>query len=472
MPRLTAEVFRDLAIWMTGFGLAIGVVFPFAVVVAGIPTALALRPGFFTMTILAGLAVGAVNFALARVVVGRRVRTVSERMRYVADAIETAIVDGDWSRCSPESCALTKDSDDELGEMAASFNRLVGALAASRTSQIAQSDYVHAMAAHLDLDDLGRDALDRLLLFAEADAGALILTADGQQRPLAVHRMDAEPVLASPLLVDALRHEGPTVVEVPDGVVIDAAVVDFVPTTVVIAPLRFADEHLAVLAMAFGERPHPDRLRSLEQLLDPTGVALENALTHERFQRLAAIDPLTGAYNRRFGLERLQEELWRASRAQAPLGVLTFDLDHFKQVNDTFGHLAGDKVLKEVVTSATQALRGGDILVRSGGEEFVAVLPGADVGDLSDIAERVRGEIGATVISLGRQEVRVTVSVGGVSYPDTQTDRPEQLLELADQALYRAKRSGRDRVVIHKKHPQGRSSAASQRGHEPQHPER
>ncbi len=450
LPRLSSRVFRDLAMWMVGFGLLIGVLFPLVVMLAGVPRDIALRPGFFTMTLVAGLAVGAVNHALARAVVGHRLRMASKRMREVADAIETATIDGEWARCSPEACELPQDSDDELGEVAGSFNRLIEALADSRSAQDAQFAYAHAMAAHLDLADLGDETLHRLLAFAGADAGALVLTADGQQRPLASHRMEAASLTDSTLLVHALKDEAPTMVEVPDGVVIDATVVDFVPSAVVIAPLRFGNSPLAVLALAFGRRPNQDRLRTLEQLVDPTAVALHNALTHERFQRLAAIDPLTGAYNRRFGLERLSEELSRAIRATSPLGILTFDLDHFKRINDTFGHLAGDQVLREVVRSSAQALRAGDVLIRTGGEEFVALLPGAGLSDVTEVGERIREAVSSTVIHLGRQDVRITVSVGGASYPDTPADQPEQLLELADQALYRAKRSGRDRVIVHR----------------------
>ena len=128
------------------------------------------------------------------------------------------------------------------------------------------------------------------------------------------------------------------------------------------------------------------RSSSSTQFRADLGLAVNNALAHDRLERLAAVDPLTDAYNRRFGLGRLREEYSRAVRAEAPLGILMLDLDHFKAVNDTYGHLVGDRVLRAVAGACRRVIREGDVLVRYGGEEFLVLLPGAGPDDV--VADR------------------------------------------------------------------------------------
>jgi len=182
--------------------------------------------------------------------------------------------------------------------------------------------------------------------------------------------------------------------------------------------------------------------------LQGLGLALNNAMAHDRLQRLAALDPLTGVYNRRFGLVRLHEEFGRAVRANTPVGILMLDIDHFKAVNDTYGHLVGDRLLKSICAIARSSLREGDVLLRYGGEEFLAVLPAASAEDLRLVGERLRRAVEDSALSDGAKTVRVTLSVGGAAYPNQNVESEEVLIRLADEALYRAKDSGRNRVEI------------------------
>jgi diguanylate cyclase (GGDEF)-like protein len=177
------------------------------------------------------------------------------------------------------------------------------------------------------------------------------------------------------------------------------------------------------------------------------GLALQNALAHDRLQRLAALDALTGAFNRRFGMARLREEFGRAVRSRAPLGVIIFDIDHFKRVNDTYGHLLGDRVLARMAKAVRPVVREGDVLVRYGGEEFLLVLPAASRADAAKIAERLRYLVEETSIADGEQTVRVTISLGVTSYPEFDAADELELLALADKLLYNAKESGRNRVI-------------------------
>jgi two-component system, cell cycle response regulator len=163
-----------------------------------------------------------------------------------------------------------------------------------------------------------------------------------------------------------------------------------------------------------------------------------------RFQ--ATHDSLTGLLSRGATLHLLNGELRRGVRSRTPTGILMIDLDHFKNVNDTYGHLAGDAVLKEAGRRIAQAVRSYDFVGRYGGEEFLAVLSSCTVEELRQIAERARCAVAETPISTGTTVVNVTASIGGVAIQGA-IDDPD-LLSAADLALYEAKRTGRNRVVI------------------------
>jgi two-component system, cell cycle response regulator len=448
VPRLTSKVFTDLLVWMAGFGLVIGVAFPPAIVRLGVPPEHVLRPRFFAATVTAGLFVGGMNLVLARSVVGRRLRQLTDRMRYVSGVLEEANYTGDWSRCSPDECELEIDSADELGDAAGSFNQLLHALAGSRRVEQALGGYARTLATHLELDTLAEAALHGALEHAGAQAGALLVVVNGDLRVQATHRMDGSDLPASSLVSTVLRSAEVEVTALAHDLVIDAAAVSFRPAAVAVAPIRFKDVPVGAFVLAFARTATPDRIRLLSSLRDPTGVALNNALAHERFQRLAAVDPLTGVYNRRYGAGRLQEEFARALRSGSPLGLLAFDLDHFKAINDAYGHLVGDQVLRDVTSAARLALRDGDVLVRTGGEEFLVLLPGAGVGDVEAIGERLRRCVASVTVATGEGTVNVTVSVGGVSFPRTEASGPDDLLDRADQAVYRSKELGRDRLTM------------------------
>ena len=175
-------------------------------------------------------------------------------------------------------------------------------------------------------------------------------------------------------------------------------------------------------------------------------MALSNAMKHGDLQRIAALDPLTNCYNRRFGLTRLREEYTRAQRSDSPLGLIIFDIDHFKLVNDTHGHLIGDRVLANVAREAKQHLREGDVLVRYG-EEFLCILPGASIEVAAEVCERIRHAIEAMAVRDRDQVISCTVSLGFGSFPVTPADDETSLIRVADEALYRAKNDGRNRTV-------------------------
>jgi diguanylate cyclase (GGDEF)-like protein len=165
----------------------------------------------------------------------------------------------------------------------------------------------------------------------------------------------------------------------------------------------------------------------------------------ENLRYQATHDALTGLWSRTATLHLLGCELQRGLRSHAPTGLLMIDLDHFKNVNDAYGHLVGDAVLKEAACRISQAVRAYDFVGRYGGEEFLAILSDCNADELLAIAERMRCAVAAIPIPTMSEPVSVTISIGGIV---TSNGTPDlELLSAADSALYEAKRGGRNRVV-------------------------
>ena len=179
------------------------------------------------------------------------------------------------------------------------------------------------------------------------------------------------------------------------------------------------------------------RILSLQQELIKAREALRFDATH---------DALTGVWSRGAALHLLGTEIQRGARANTSTGILMIDLDHFKNVNDTYGHMTGDEVLKEAANRISQAVRSYDYVGRYGGEEFLAILTNCTVEDLRTVAERIRSSVADLPIGTKSAQVRATVSIGAVVTTNQAHDL--EFLAVADSALYEAKRSGRNRVVI------------------------
>lgn len=173
-------------------------------------------------------------------------------------------------------------------------------------------------------------------------------------------------------------------------------------------------------------------------------IKLEQALrrSNEELQHLAITDGLTGLYNRRHIIGRLEEELRRTRRYQAPLSVFLFDLDHFKSINDTYGHAVGDKVLVKVSAMLRQELRGVDLIARYGGEEFLIVLPNVAHPATWAVAERLR--LATRELEFGVPGLRVSLSGGVMQAMADET--VERIIQRADMCLYSAKSAGRDQI--------------------------
>ena len=211
--------------------------------------------------------------------------------------------------------------------------------------------------------------------------------------------------------------------------------------SVVMLPMvaKGASIGLVELLSRTGAMPDDHRLELAQTMANEAAMAFENASLYEQARRLADRDPLTGFANHRYLYERLGEEVVRAQRTRRPLSVLMLDLDDFKVVNDTFGHLYGDRVLVHVADRIRSALRAHDVPARYGGDEFAVVLPETDAEAAARVGERiVEALAGAPYEADGRLPVAVGGSVGVATYP-TDGRTATELIAAADLALYALK---------------------------------
>jgi len=218
--------------------------------------------------------------------------------------------------------------------------------------------------------------------------------------------------------------------------------------SLLVLPLLAADEPVGTLTLvARAEKRFGKDVREmLAVIANQVAIALENGFLYRKMETMATTDGLTGLTNHRTFQQRFAEMLERAARHNHRVAILLCDVDHFKKVNDNYGHPIGDEVLRRVARVLQEVPRKIDIPARYGGEEFAVLLDNVDVAQAKQVAERIRIEISRVVVESDKGPLSVTESIGVAAFPDDGRDRAT-LIERADLALYHAKHTGRNRVV-------------------------
>ncbi len=446
--KITKNIFTDLAILMISFGIVIGILFPFFLLYMSVPKEYLFTGKFFISTILAGMFVGGVNIAFARIIVERKAKKLSNHMKFVEEKIMTKSYK-DSDPCIDNSCYVSVDTNDEIAKCGMSFNKLVDALSVTMRSEDAARNFSEMLSSQLELESLSKKTIETLMKFTNSDAGAILIESDGELKVTSqVSIKNPETLLTSSMVQNVLENKERRIVTLPDEVLIENGLITFKPKSILVEPILHKSVPLGAIVLGSTSLYDNSVFSDLELFSGGLSLAYRNALSHHKMQSLAANDPLTGVSNRRFGLSRLKDEFKHSLENGSEIGIIMFDLDHFKAVNDTYGHVFGDQVLVKAARLAKKALRTGDVLLRYGGEEFLAILPGASKENLIQIAEKLRRLIADAVHKIDDNEVRVTVSIGGVSFPETDCNSDKELVNLADEALYKAKELGRDRYII------------------------
>jgi diguanylate cyclase (GGDEF)-like protein len=232
--------------------------------------------------------------------------------------------------------------------------------------------------------------------------------------------------------------------------------------SLLVLPLVSADQAIGtfMLAARAEKRFGKDVREMLGVIATQVAVSLQNGLLYKQMETMATTDGLTGLTNHRTFQDRFRDLLERAQRHGHRAAVLLCDVDHFKKVNDTYGHPVGDEVLRRVARVLADVARKIDITARYGGEEFAVVLENLGIEQARQVGDRMRQEVGKLAIETDKGLLQVTMSVGVAAYPDDGKDRAE-LIEHADHALYHAKHSGRNRVITYPEFVAARSKRAS-----------
>src|SRR5581483_5703984 len=213
-------------------------------------------------------------------------------------------------------------------------------------------------------------------------------------------------------------------------------------------PLNAGDQVVGVLRI--GEAPSTmgeDRRRLLETAAAVLAIAVRNAQLFQEVRETSVRDSLTGCFNRAYALDVIDTELRRARRSQMPVSLIMFDLDHFKDINDRYGHLCGDAVLAAIGARMRDVLRGSDLKCRYGGEEFLVLLPETPLEGAKRVADTLRRELADMTIAWKDETIRVTASFGVTVALPSEIDT-HALIARADAALYRAKDQGRNCVRL------------------------
>lgn len=449
------SVFRNLLIAMVCFGAFIGVIFPpFAYLLLG--TDKALTPSFWAMCISAGIIVGLVNFLLFRLVVYREIGKLVRQM----DGVNRSVINMEQgAQYDAHSLHLEVTSEDLLGRLQHAFNDMSQAIARRLETDSTTRHFLSRLSAGVEIEHVAGVILETLFEICQGERGAFYCRRPDQIFELQrVFGMDEDSHSCPPELVAPVDSTTEALLR---GEILDFRRGDdvgyFEPfrkslmtqncTTFSLLPFAVGAEliGLAVFTSCRMEET-PQQRFIVQNIAKESGPYIANALLHNKVSRLAAMDELTKLFNRRFGLRRFVEEFALASRHERPLGVVILDIDFFKKVNDTHGHDAGDLILRQVAKTMRDNLRSSDILCRYGGEEFLLVLPQANLEQTLRSAERLRVEVSRLECRYKDVLIPVTISSGVIAYPEYGVEQAEELVTQADHALYYAKECGRNRV--------------------------
>lgn len=315
--------------------------------------------------------------------------------------------------------------------------------------EMRDTDSIIRLTSEMVARSLG-DSLVYCLLRGEKEGNFLILTGDEEEE-----REEVE--CGGSILMWALSRGTPRIIKRYDG---DAHAIYRIPErlhsvvrdrSLIVYPFAFQGEEGEVLEGVFlvvareGEGFSGWDVRQVDFIVDLTKLALPGVLRVDRLQMETRVDPLTGLANRRELFRSLDRELGRSQRSGRPLSLALLDIDHFKRINDTYGHPFGDEVIKGIARIMKALVRPYDIVSRYGGEEFAIVLPETDLKRAEVVAERVRTSVRNRLFECRGERVPVTVSIGIATYPED-GENAQELIDMADRALYHSKKSGRDRI--------------------------
>jgi diguanylate cyclase (GGDEF)-like protein len=368
--------------------------------------------------------------------------------------VTRAMADGAYDR------RVEVNSTDEIGELARAFNRMAGAVDDKTDRLRAMNEVALAVTSSLSLHEI----LDQIMRYGMPLAGARAVCiafydevtksfSERVARGLSQAYLNAVATAPDDIAAEVIRRRDYVASnDKPGGAVpLSAAARAEQIHSIVCLPLASNQHALGVIYFYRGEGEDfgfedIELIRTFSHL---AAHAIQNARLHELTVDMAETDVLTGLYNRRKLEQRLRDEIQRAQRSRQPLALLLLDIDHFKKINDNHGHAGGDAVLMALAGIFRREIRDVDLVARTGGEEFMFLLPDTDGNRARLVAERIREALAAGMIAVpDGARIQITASVGVAGYP-LDAGSAEALIANADRALYTAKQGGRNRVDVY-----------------------
>lgn len=451
------NVSRVLFISMIAFGVIVGMVFPlFAKIALDSDQALSLR--FLLLCVCAGVAVGMANFALYRFFVSQELERVVQGMKNINDNVTKAICNEDKFH---GECQLAVNSTDMIGEMAVSFNSMSLAISERISQEGAIRRYMAELSTTVELDKSSRTILEAMAEGCGAVAGVLFGKINNDFYSLAVFGFDKSKELPEafkiehgPLNQAVIKGQVVSLSPEEDGLEWAELTTPFgklQPKAIHFIPLIVESRTIGLIALGSKRSDiSQEQFRMIDSLRSYFAPYLQNSLLHKKIEQLATVDGLTNIMNRRYGIQRLKEEFSKSIRHGTALSAIILDIDFFKNVNDTFGHVAGDEVLKGVADTLQANSRAGEVVCRYGGEEFLVIVPGGRQDDAVILADRLRRAVERIKVKWHDKTIFITSSFGVATWPINKVSSGMELVDAADDALYLAKKKGRNLVAVHR----------------------
>jgi two-component system cell cycle response regulator len=446
------SIVRESFFYMLFAGLLMGLLFmPASNFFLGLPSKRVYSFDYGLICVASGLFVGFVSFIVIRVVILNRLNDFSNNISVITQNILNYKKGNIKSIDECKNCYIRLNSRDVLGELTGKYNALIRVIRSLFWQYERMDDFFSTLNSSLELKELDKNVAEFVKETINSAFAVEVYHIDklgnlniGYAK--GVHSQLTQSKNRS--LIDIIRDKN--IVDLRDSSVeiVEFGTSSIKPTEITYFPFKNGETDGGALVLYLNSYMSLEEKTLIDRLLNEYALALKSSLAYQRMQNMAAFDELTNIYNRRFGTKRLVEEYQRAKRLKGCLCVLMFDIDHFKAVNDTYGHQAGDFILSSFANMLNEQFRLEDVVMRYGGEEFLCAMSNASAEVALKKAEEIRRKIEESTFKWQDADIKITISCGIATLNTTTVDKPiEEIIKDADEKLYIAKNSGRNRCI-------------------------
>ena len=447
---LFGSAVRQSLIYMLLMGLIIGIVFvPLSQKFLWLPAEKVYTLKFFIITIASGLIVGSTSYFILKITILAKLKDFLKNIEFISKNIldyQTGQISS-MQKC--KNYYVKVNSNDIVGFLAIKYNSLIRVIISEFYQYDIVKEYSKIISETLQIEELNKNTVNFLCKNLDLFGIQIYKTTTNGKIALSkakgVHTDLIDEMEKS--LLDILDEN--KIREINGKQIVEYGIAKIKPNYVYLFPLKHLNKEWVFVTYS-NYYMTKERKNLMIRVLNEYKIAYESADRYERMQNMASVDELTGLYNRRFGMKRLNEEYKRALRIEKCMCLIMFDIDHFKNINDTYGHQTGDYILSTIGKILLDSFRSEDVVMRYGGEEFLCVLCNSESEGAKKRAEEIRKKVEDFDFIYRDLKIKVTIS-GGISVFNINNNEekktPERLIREADEALYIAKRTGRNKVI-------------------------